>query len=202
MNTPALALPSVGRSLLRAIDLPAREALETARRPLSYTLTPALIGLSLIALASLISAALDPGRTGTASLVPRADVLRAVIEALAVVVPGAIGFAVYLQLRIPARAMLAATAIGLLVGGVVAISLVPLMAFLAIVARAQPTALVTPGFLVPAIALAAVAAIPVRVIRALDRSDRATWLARAFSVLVFAAFAIRVAPYVRELFTR
>src|SRR5688572_29309399 len=127
----AVDRPNLIDSLLRLLDRPARSALELARRPLSATLAPATLGIFLVAAASALAGCIS---LSGFRLVPRLDVLRAVFESLLVVIPGTTVFAIYLRLRIPARAFLAATALGLLAAGVVATCVLPLMGFIAVVA--------------------------------------------------------------------
>jgi hypothetical protein len=183
-------------SLLRAVDRPAREALDLARRPLTATLAPALLGLVLVAATSAASGFVSS--TGL-RLVPRLDALRAVFEALLVVIPGTVVFAIYLRLRLSTRVLLAATAIGLLAAGLVATCVMPLMAFLVLVAKDAPTILVLPSVFVPGIALATVAALPVRVITALDPSRAAWWLSRAFAFFLGAVFLLRMHTFLIHL---
>ncbi len=183
-------------SLLRAVDRPAREALDMARRPLTATLAPALLGLMLVAATSAASGFVSS--TGL-RFVPRLDALRAVFEALLVVIPGTVVFAIYLRLRLSTRVLLASTAIGLLAAGLVATCVMPLMAFLVLVAKDAPTILVLPSVFVPGLALATVAALPVRVITALDPSRAAWWLSRAFAFFLGAVFLLRMHTFLIHL---
>jgi hypothetical protein len=184
-------------SLLRAVDRPAREALDMARRPLAATLAPALLGIVLIAATSAASGFVSPGGLRFA---PRLDALRAVFEALLVVIPGTLVFAIYLRLRLSTRVLLAATAIGLLAAGLVATCVMPLMAFLVLVAKDAPLILVLPAVFVPGLALATVAALPVRVITALDSSRAAWWLSRAFAFFLGAVFLLRIHTFLLHLY--
>ena len=183
-------------SLLRAVDRPAREALDMARRPLAATLSPALLGIVLIAATSAASGFVS---TGGLRLAPRLDALRAVFEALLVVIPGTLVFAIYLRLRLSTRVLLAATSIGLLAAGLVATCVLPLMAFLVLVARDAPLVLALPAVFVPGLALATVAALPVRVITALDSSRAAWWLSRAFASFLGAVFLLRIHTFLIHL---
>jgi hypothetical protein len=177
----AVDRPHLMDSLLRSLDRPARAALELARRPLSATVAPALLGIFLVAVASALAGCIS---LSGFRLVPRLDALRAVFESLLVVVPGTTVFAIYLRLRIPARAFLSATALGLLAAGVVAACVLPLMAFNADVP--------IPLLFVPGLALATVAAFPARVITSLDSSRAARWLSRAFIFFLGAVFVLRI----------
>ncbi|MBN1207595.1 MAG: hypothetical protein JXB05_22195 [Myxococcaceae bacterium] len=176
-------------SLLRLLDRPARSALELARRPLSATAAPAVLGIFLVSAASALAGCIS---LSGFRLVPRLDVLRAVFESLLVVVPGTTVFAIYLRLRIPARAFLASTALGLLAAGVVAACVLPLMAFISVIAVKSHTYVPVPLLFVPGLALATVAAVPARVITALDSSKAARWLSRAFIFFLGAVFVLRI----------
>jgi hypothetical protein len=176
-------------SLLRAVDRPAREALDMARRPLAATVAPALLGIFLVAATSAAAGFVSPEGIQFA---PRLDALRAVFEAMLVVIPGTFVFAIYLRLRLSTRVLLAATSIGLLAAGLVATCVMPLMAFLVVVSREAPLILTLPGLFVPSLALATLAALPVRVITALDSSPAAWWLSRAFAAFLGAVFLLRV----------
>src|SRR5690348_13019291 len=85
----------LANALLRSVDRPAREALDMARRPLVATLAPALLGTLLVAATSAAAGFVSPSGLW---LAPRLDALRAVFEALLVVVPGTLVFAIYLRL--------------------------------------------------------------------------------------------------------
>jgi hypothetical protein len=185
----AVDRPHLIDTLLRLLDRPSRSALELSRRPLTATLAPALLGTFLVAAASALSGCIS---LSGFRLVPRLDVLRAVFEALLVVVPGTTVFAVYLKLRLSARTLLAATALGLLAAGVVAACVLPLMGFIAVVAVKSRMDLPLPLLGVPGLALATVAALPARVIVSLDSSKAARWLARAFIFCLGAVFVLRI----------
>jgi hypothetical protein len=185
----AVDRPHLMDSLLRSLDRPARSALELARRPLSATLAPALAGMFLVAVASALAGFISfEGHRR----VPRFDVLRAFVEALLVVIPGTTVFAIYLRLRISARAFLAATALGLLAAGVVAACVLPLMAFIAVVSFESRMYIPLPLLAVPGLALATVAVVPARVITSLDSSKAAYWLSRGFIFFLGAVFTLRI----------
>jgi hypothetical protein len=185
----AVDRPNLIETLLRLLDRPARSALELARRPLSATLAPATLGIFLVAAASALAGCIS---LSGFRLVPRLDVLRAVFESLLVVIPGTAVFAIYLRLRITARAFLAATALGLLAAGVVAACVLPLMGFISIVAVKSRLEVPIPLLFVPGIALATVAALSARVIVSLDTSSGARWLSRAFIFFLGAVFVLRI----------
>lgn len=192
----AMGRPDLMNSLLRAVDRPAREALELSRRPWMATLAPALLGLVLVA----TNAAL----TGFVSaqglrLMPRVDALSALGEALLVVVPSTLVFSVYLRLGLSPRVLLAATALGLLAAGLVTTCVMPLMAFLVLVSKEAPLILALPSLFVPGLALATLASVVVRVITSLGASRSAWWTSRAFALLLLAVFCLRVLPHLRGL---
>jgi hypothetical protein len=189
----AVDRPHLLNSLLRSLDRPARTALEMAHRPLSATVSPALLGIVLVAASSALAGCIS---FNGFRLVPRLDSLRAVFESLLVVVPGTTVFAIYLRLRISARAFLAATALGLLAAGVVAACVLPLMAFIAVVARESRSNIPLPLLFVPGLALATVAFMGARVMTALDSSTAARWLARAFIFFLGAVFVLRISAAV------
>jgi len=184
-------------SLMRAVDRPAREALRMAQRPLPVTLTPALLGLFGVAVASAVAGLVAPEGL---RLAPRLDALRAVFESLAVVVPGTLVFSLYLRLRLSVRTFLAASAIGLLAAGLVAVCVLPLMAFLVVVSGDAPRVLELPALLVPGLALTTVAAVLMRVITTLDGSRAAWWVSRAFVSFLAAVFLLRVHASVLSFF--
>jgi hypothetical protein len=190
-------------SLQRALDRPAREALEIARKPLAFMLAPALSGAFLVAASSLVAGLMIPElHWGHLARDVHARGLLAAAEALAVVVPGLVVFAGYFRLRAPIGALLAATGIGLLLAGVVSVSLVPLVAFLAVVSRSPEAGLFASELLIPGIALGAAVLVPLRLIEAVDRSDRATWLGRAFAAVAAVAFSLQSLPVLHALWAR
>jgi hypothetical protein len=176
-------------SLVRALDMPAREALLLARRHPLAALAPAVVGAVLIAGACLAAQAMEPVQRLSPLALSKIDLLRAVGEALAVVAPSAIIFATYVRIAVTPRTLLTALAIGMLTAGVVLAALVPTMAFLSIASRAQPV--VSPALLFPVVALAAIGATFTRVVRSIDRSARARWLTFVFDALLLAVFGVR-----------
>ena len=184
----AVDRPHALNSLLRSLDRPARTALDLARRPVWATLAPALSGLFLVAASTVVAGAFS--REGLRWL-PQLDALRAVLESLLVVVPGTTVLAIYLRLRISARSLLAGISLGLLSAGVVAACLLPLVAFLSVVAVESRRALPLSS-LVPAIALATVGLFSARVMTALDSSSDTRWLARSFICFLGAVFLLRI----------
>ncbi|HLL83774.1 MAG TPA: hypothetical protein VK420_14010 [Longimicrobium sp.] len=199
MTGAAVERPNLTYSLLRAVDRPAHEAVDLARRPFLATAAPALLGLFLVSAASALSGLISPaGFRFTARL----DALRAVFEALAVVIPGILVFATYLRLKLNARVLLAGISIGMLGAGLVAVCVLPLMAFLVVVSSEAPEVLALPALLVPGLALATMAALPVRVITSLDPSEEALWIARAFAFFLVAVFVLRMQAAFFSLYSR
>ncbi|MGC4114624.1 MAG: hypothetical protein QM765_08440 [Myxococcales bacterium] len=183
------------RDFLRGIDRPARQAHELGRRSVAFTAAPALVGTFLVAVSTIAAGLVDPTRTG----LPRADALKAWIEALALSVPAMVVFGTYLRLRLTPGALLAAAALGLLAAGIVSLALVPLVAFFALVSQGVPLVLRAQALLVTGVALATVASVVHRVIVASDPTHRAAALARFFGLGLFALFAVRLAPSVLQL---
>jgi hypothetical protein len=185
-------------SLLRALDRPARQALELSRQPLRETVAPALLGLFLIATSSVLAGLATPEGARVAL---RLDAVRAALESLCVVVPGTAVFAIYLRLRISTRTFLAGTAIGLLAAGLMAACVLPLMGFLVLLSTERDWLIRgLLSLMVPGLALATVAVLPVRVITSLDRSPTALWLSRAFAFFLIAVFVLRVHTFATQLF--
>jgi hypothetical protein len=172
---------------LASIDRPALEALALARRSLVTTTGRAAIGLAMIAAASAIATLIGRAR-GAVEL----DVLRAGLEAIAVVLPLSLVALASSSSAVSPRVLLAAIALGLLAGGVSAVALLPLMAFLALVDHGAAGLIASPSFLVPVVALAAVLLVPLRVTRAIDASLRTLWAGRGFALLLCVVFALRL----------
>lgn len=183
------------RGLLRALDLPARHAVELGQRPLLATLAPLLGGLGLMSIASSAAALID--LPGPSFGVPRLEALLAGFEALLVVMPALLIAAMYAGLRMGPRTLAAALAVAVLAGGMVAVSLVPLMAFLGLVERTKEGLQFAMSPLVPTVALVAVSAVTSRVMTTLDASVRSLWLARAFIALLFSVFVFRFLAHAR-----
>lgn len=193
-----MGIEATMNSVWQAVDRPTREALRMADRPLVATLAPAAMGVALVAASSILASQV-PSSKGP--LLFRPDVLRAVFEALGGVVPATLVFAIYLRMRLRPRVLLAATAIGLLMGGLVTTCTLPLIAFLSLVWREG----FTPAFLgalLPGLALAAAALVPARIFTALDPSRKARWLARAHVALLMTICALRVAAQFPQSFWR
>jgi hypothetical protein len=176
-------------TLLDALDRPAREALLLQARPPWVTGGIALAGALLIVLASLSSLALDGLQFGE-EILPRVDLLRSMFEAMLLVAPSAILVSAYFRIAVSPRVVLAAISLGLLIGGVVVASALPLMVYLTLFSRATP--LIAPGAILPLVALAASASTSGRVIRSIDPSIRARNFVLSFQVILALAFLVRV----------
>ena len=193
MQLDRQTLSGVESFVLRALDRPARSALELSGRPPWLTLAPALAGLALVALSCAFCEALVPAHS---RLLGRLDVLRAALEALAVVAPSAVVLTTLLGLRAPPRLLIASFALALFTAGVVAACLAPLAAFLAVVSSSAPEVTLVPVLLLPGVTLAVHGAVTVRVLDALDGSPLARGFGRAQAMLLFAVFfaLLRVLP--------
>jgi len=86
----------IWRGVFRALDRPAREALELARKPVHHALAPAALGLFFLASATAAAAALAPDGRGGAT-----DGLRSVLEALGVALPATWVMGTWMRLRTP-----------------------------------------------------------------------------------------------------
>lgn len=148
-----------------------------------------------MSLASFAAALID--LPGPSFGVPRIEALLAGFEALFVVMPALVIAAMYARLRMGPRTLTAALGLAVLSGGVVAISLVPLMAFLGLVERSKEGLQLAMSPLVPTVALVAVSAVTSRVMTTLDGSSRSRWLGRAFIALLFAVFVFRFLAHAR-----
>lgn len=193
--------PSLGmnanQQVLRALDRPALTALDLARRPWIFTLSPALVGLFLVAAACALAEALARRQLAGA---PRLDVLRAALEAMVVVVPGALVLATFLRLRVRPRMLLGSVSTGLLLAGVIAVCMMPLVLFLSLVSSEAPSVMIAPAFLVPALSLAIVATAPLRMIDVVDDSAGAWLFGRGFVAALVLVFFIRVHSFLPAIF--
>jgi hypothetical protein len=200
MNTTMAVSQGIGRKLLRLLDQPVRESLEACRRPVMVTAGPALFGLALVAAASLLGSSLDAVIVRAQGLsLPHTQALRAALEALLVAVPPLVVAGTYLRLSLPPAALAGAVSIGLFTAGVVAAAMLPVMGYLALVARGESGTPVAPGVIVPTVALLALAVVVSRVVRTLDESPRAFLVLTSFWGLLFVTYGVRVHALVRAL---
>jgi hypothetical protein len=162
---------------------------ELGHRPLRASVAYAAAGLGLVTLASVVAALLDAGQPSLG--VPRLDALRAGLESIAIVSPALLIASLYLGLRMALRTIIAGLALGLLTGGFVAASLIPLMAFLSLVERTDAGLQFAMSPLVPTVALISISVVVLRIMSTLDPSRTSMWVGRLFVVLVFSVFAFR-----------
>lgn len=202
MTSPPIAPPPpLLESLsawVRAADAPAHETARLAQASLIHTAARAALGLVALAASALaISALRDaPGRS--------VDVLALVLEALLTVAPVTLAVTVWSAITTP-RVLLAALALGLLTAGWVALGLVPLAAFTALVS--PPASVSSAGvavldvfaLLLVVCALASVVLVLRRVLRALDPSALTHWVSTGFAVAVFAVAFVRAQPWIGRL---
>jgi hypothetical protein len=187
--------------IFRALDRPAREALELARRPTVHTATPAAVGVVLIAVASIVAAlpSLAAHNTRDLGLALSVDGLRPLLETLAAIMPLTLVLSGYLRLATSSRAILAAFAIGLLLAGVVSVSLLSMVFFLVVVSGdnvAVPTLL---SMVIPCVALGTILSVVVRVSGTIDPSRRAWLVTRFAATLAAAVFLDRTASHYAAL---
>lgn len=192
---PAPGAP-FSRAFFRLFDRPTREILETARAPFPRTIALAVSGLGMVVLASVIAALLLPRHAH--QVLGRVDILRPWVEALIFVVPSLVTFSAYLRLKFSPRSILAAMAVSLVFAGVLAVTMLPLVGFLMMMARSVrgvPDLLA----LVPAVvAFGTAVAVTTRQLGQLDSSTRARWVLRLFFLISVALFADRTfAQFIR-----
>ena len=176
--------------LIALVDAPARGAFRLSQTSLWRSLGLILCGAGMVLLSSAAGAALG---AQTLQIVdsPAAWIARAWFEALAVVVPSALLLFTYADLDFDARATTAAVAVALLTSGVVALGVVPLVAYLTVMTRVDP--LLSLGATVPIVGLFAFVATFRRVGIALDSSRRALVLVHLALAAFTLAFGMRLA---------
>lgn len=151
------------RLLTGILDAPARSALTLAARSPSHTLFVGLAGLGAVALATVAGQGLAHGFGGIAST-PMWSI-RGVALALAVVCPAAVALSMQLRIGARPRILVGGLVAGLLTGGLVVASLVPMMTFMALIADDVLPIWLSPAVLFPLIALEATALVAMRVVR-------------------------------------
>jgi hypothetical protein len=185
-------LAALMRSVFRAIDRPAEEAIRLSQKSFLHTLSPAIAGLALVAIACL-----GAEWPSWVDLMSRhaseihLDGVRIVVGSLAVIAPAFVIMTGYLRLRLTPRAVIAAFAVGSLTAGMAAVSLLPMVVFLLLIAQAVESVTVTMGLLMPAVALGSIVAITARVLRNVDPSERALWSARVLQFVTLLVFLQR-----------
>ena len=106
----------------------------------------------------------------------------------------------HLGLAVRPRAMLGGLAVALVAAGIVALGTLPLLAYLAVVPHAGEHTCVARALLASVLALAAGVVVPGRVLRALDGSARASWVAHLFSLVTVTLFLLRIATTAPALY--
>ncbi len=161
--------------------------MELGRAGIGRSAAVALCGAGMIAAATVATAMLSNSTLVIATTMGR---LGAVAVALSVVVPALVVLASYARVRVSARTIVAASAIGVLTAGVVTVAAVPLLAFIAMV---QPVDLLAaPVMILTGMAVIAAASVPARVLAALDPRARAVWISRGFVLSAYVAFIARL----------
>lgn len=186
--TQAPGARTSARVLFRAIDMPARAAVELGRASPLRLVGIAGSGAAMVMMSSLSTSVL----TGS-PITEQATLggLAAAATAIGVVVPALVVIASYARVAATARTIVAAASIGVLLAGVVCVAAVPLLAFLALVAPADAM-LATPALLISGAAVVAASSVPARVIAALDERTRAQLMSRAFVVAAYVAFVAQL----------
>jgi hypothetical protein len=180
---------------LTAVDRPARQSLDLAREPASKTMVIAAAGSALVAVASLLSEALANSQANLQ--LPEGRLVQAFFESLILVLPSSAILFAFANLRLPARALFSAAAVGLLVAGLVTISTLPLMGYLVLVSRAAP--LFKPMLILPVLALFGVGATVGRVIEAVEDPPVGVRAARFFYLFLGATFFVRALAHLGTL---
>lgn len=175
--------------LLTLVDAPARGAIQLTRVPVWRSLGLIGCGAGMVLVATAASAAMSAGSLAVPGAFA-AHVVFAWLEALAVVVPSALLLFTYADLDFDARAVTAGVAVSLLTSGVVAVGIVPLVAYLVVMTRAAP--LVSIGAVPTITALVAFAATFRRVGLSVDPSSRASLFIHGALVAFAVAFTFRV----------
>lgn len=191
-TAPPPLLETLG-ALVRAADAPAREAMRLARAPLVYTLARGAVGALAVSASMLALAALreDPRRA--------LDGLTLVAEALGTVAPLTMIAALWSSVSSP-RTVLAALSLGLLTGGWVALGMVPLAAFTALVAPpaaesgAGLASLDAFGLMMVMTTLGSVALVLRRVLLSLERAASALVVSTLFAAALAVVFVLRARP--------
>ncbi len=186
-------------ALVRSADAPAHEALRLARASIVHTLARGAVGaLALTGSALAVAVLRDSPREAV-------DVLSLVAEALMTVAPVTLVIAVWSAIATP-RVVLASLALGVLTAGWVALGLVPLAAFTALVAppahasTAGLAALDAFALLLVVSTLGSVAMVLRRVLLAIDPSTTSRLVAAAFGVATFGVFFVRAQPWLARVF--
>jgi hypothetical protein len=185
-SSPALSL------LIDAVDRPARAAVDLGRRGVLPTVGEACVGVAGVAAASVATQLLLGG-----DLSSRVDGLMAFLEVTLLLVPIVL-VAAFARIAVPLRAMFGAVAVGLLHAGVVALTLLPLAAFVAVVADLEVVSIAFPvahdalvGLVVPFVALLTLLERATDIVRSIDGDPWVARLARLVSFALAFAFLAR-----------
>jgi len=180
------------RLLIDAIDRPANAALALGARGLFPTFAEASLGLFGVAAATVATQLLLTG-----SLQGRVDGLAAFLEITVLLVPLTL-MAAFLQVGVPLRALLGAVAVGLLQAGLVALTLLPLVAFTAVVSDLEAVRSSFPiahaavvGLAVPGIALMTLLERSTSIVRSIDGTPLVARATRFVSYALAVAFLAR-----------
>ena len=157
----------------RALDRPAATALELESSHGAQTAALTIAGLGMIGAAGALSGALLPA----SAVGHQGEAAWAMLLAWGVSAPVLLVAAGHLGLAVRPRAMLGGLAVALVAAGIVALGTLPLLAYLAVVPHAGEHTCVARALLASVLALAAGVVVPGRVLRALDGSARASWVA-------------------------
>ncbi len=178
--------------LIDTVDRPANAALTLGSRGLIPTFAEASLGLFGVAAATVATQLLLTG-----GLQGRVDGLSAFLEITVLLVPLTL-MAAFLQVGVPLRALLGAVAVGLLQAGVVALTLLPLVAFTAVVSDLEAVRLSFPiahatvvGLAVPGIAMMTLLERSASIVRSIDGNPGVARATRFVSTALAVAFLVR-----------
>ena len=178
--------------LIDAVDRPTNAAIALGRRGVLPTMGEAFVGLAAVAAATIATQLLLGG-----GLDARVDGLWAFLEVSLLLVPVVL-LAAFVQVGVPLRALFGAVAVGLLHAGIVALTLLPLAAFLAVVGNMELVRMSFPlahdilvGLAVPFVALLTLLERGSGIVRSIDGNPWAARLARFVSFALAAAFLVR-----------
>lgn len=177
--------------LQRAIDRPLRTALELARSRPAAIAAIAAIGAFLIT----VSAAASAFFGGDLPL----EGARIAFEAMAIVVPSGIVFATYARVRPSPAAMFASASIALLIAGVVSLSVLPLLGFIALATQNSRALDVIFQLFIPSLSVGIVARHLRQFLRATDPSPKAGFISFWMMTLLLLLYAVRVEPVLAQL---
>lgn len=176
--------PPVGRVLLRCLDQPVREALERGARGGFAVVAPGLVGGALVAVACSLA-----GVTSTGVVVGMPLGAR-VLPALLLADGALLVIAMQSRLRTPLGALAASLSIGLLMAGVVAVSVLPLVPFLVAVQGAGTGAETVGTLLMPLVVLGSATVVPRRLLETTEGASTGRGLGWLLALLTFASLVV------------